>query len=771
MAWPLPPDAPRIVAEALEALGEAPIPLRAGPPAPAQAVAAAIARAALAPERDVPTPAWLRPRQATLVRRALAALDAHGGVMIAEPTGTGKTWIALAAASLAARGPYHCLVPAAIADQWRATAARLGMEVVVTSHERASRGRLPPAAAVAIVDESHHFRNPATRRYDHAARWLVGRRAILLTATPVVNRIADLSAQLALVLRDDALAHAGVASIRALGAVQAGGGARMLPAAIARVLLASGGPDRSLPERRIVVEQPGGTFAEAVHAIDALALSRSPAIAALIRGLLLRAAASSPAALAGALRRYRLLLLHASDARAAGVTPGRAALRQWIGEAAEQTALWPLLADDGDPELVPEDLDAVTAAEAVQAAALRSADAKAERLAKVVADGRKTLVFTAARDTALWLRDRVGTPVAWCTGERAGIGHTAMPRSAVLAGFQPPRPGNGHAEGHGPHVLIATDVAAEGLDLQRAERVVHYDLPWTPTRLDQREGRAARLGSLAATVDVVRFDPPAAIERRLGQMAILRRKAALPVRAGIAGAALERWRSVVERVAASGGTASADGAAGIGAAGMATVTWSGRRGVLASLSLMEAGAGGSAPSANLTAWFGEDGEPVQDPGFLAEALAEAAGTGATAGTGTGNGNGPRAPAPRDLFAAAMDLLRRHARTMLRDAHAAPWLRAGPAPAARLLAKRLGAAGRDAARRRSAREIDAIDRALRFVSRGHTAGELRLIAELAALPAPDLLQRIQRLPGSRPPGALTVRLDGLILFRSESPPLR
>lgn len=750
MSWPLPPDAPRIVAEALEALGEPPLSLRAGPPAPARDVAAAIARAALPPERDVPTPAWLRPRQARLVRRALAALDVHGGVLIAEPTGTGKTWIALAAASLAARGPHHCLVPAGIADQWRATAGRLGIDVVVTSHERASRGRLPPAGAVAIVDESHHFRNPATRRYEHAARWLVGRRAILLTATPVVNRIADLCAQLALALRDDTLAHAGVASLRALGAVQAGGGTRTLPAAIARVLLASGGPDRSLPERRIVVEQPGGALAEAVQAIDALALSRSPAIAALIRGLLLRAAASSPAALAGALRRYRLLLLHASDARAAGVTPGRAALRQWIGEAAEQTALWPLLAEDGDPELVPDDLDAVTAAEAVQAAALRSADPKAERLAAIVADGRRTLVFTAARDTALWLRDRVAMPVAWCTGERAGIGHTAMPRSAVLAGFQPPDPGNGHAGGKGPHVLIATDVAAEGLDLQRAERVVHYDLPWTPTRLDQREGRAARLGSLAATVDVVRFEPPAVIERRLRQVAILRRKAALPVRAGIAGAALERWRSVVERVAAADAVPAA----------VATVTWPGPRGLLASLSLLEAGTGAPAPCANLTAWFGEDGEPVQDPGFLAEALAAAAGT-----THTG------ALSSRGDFAGAMDVLRRHARALLRDAQAAPWFRTAPAPAARLLARRLGAAGRDAARRRSARDIDTIDRALRFVSRGHTAGELRLIAELAALQAPDLLQRIHRLPGTRPPGALAVRLDGVILFRSESPPLR
>jgi hypothetical protein len=172
---------------------------------------------------------------------------------------------------------------------------------------------------------------------------------------------------------------------------------------------------------------------------------------------------------------------------------------------------------------------------------------------------------------------------------------------------------------------------------------------------------------------------------------------------------------------------------------------------------MESGTGAPTPCANLTAWFGEDGETVQDPGFLADALAAAAdsGTGAAARGLTG----------------AMDVLRRHARVLLRDAHAAPWLRTGPAPGARLLAKRLGAAGRDAARRRSAREIETIDRALRFVARGHTAGELRLIAELAALPGPGLMRRIDRLPASRPFGALSVRLDGLILFRSESPPLR
>ncbi len=43
-------------------------------------------------------------------------------------------------------------------------------------------------------------------------------------------------------------------------------------------------------------------------------------------------------------------------------------------------------------------------------------------------------------------------------------------------------------------VLIATDVAAEGLNLQSARAIVHFDLPWNPAKLVQRAGRVDRLG-------------------------------------------------------------------------------------------------------------------------------------------------------------------------------------------------------------------------------------------------------------------------------------
>ena len=53
-------------------------------------------------------------------------------------------------------------------------------------------------------------------------------------------------------------------------------------------------------------------------------------------------------------------------------------------------------------------------------------------------------------------------------------------------------------------VLVATDCLSEGINLQAAfSAVIHYDLPWNPTRLDQREGRVDRYGQASPEVRVL----------------------------------------------------------------------------------------------------------------------------------------------------------------------------------------------------------------------------------------------------------------------------
>jgi hypothetical protein len=187
---------PAIRAEALQRVAE-PLAtaLRAGPAAPREVVRAFV-EAMQPPEAEVETPGWLLPEQRTLVRRCAAAIARHGGCLLAEPVGAGKTWMALALARVFQPDePTPVLVPAPLRRQWVRIADSLGVRVHVGTHAAASRGRMPRAA---LCD---HRRKPALPHHghetpQHTARWLVNRRALLLSATPVVNRLSDLAAQL-----------------------------------------------------------------------------------------------------------------------------------------------------------------------------------------------------------------------------------------------------------------------------------------------------------------------------------------------------------------------------------------------------------------------------------------------------------------------------------------------------------------------------------------------------------------------------------------------
>jgi superfamily II DNA or RNA helicase/predicted nucleotidyltransferase len=98
---------------------------------------------------------------------------------------------------------------------------------------------------------------------------------------------------------------------------------------------------------------------------------------------------------------------------------------------------------------------------------------------------RKIIVFTEHRDTLDYLQARIGTLV----GPEAVV--------AIHGGVR--REDRRRAQEtfvHDPDawVLVATDAAGEGVNLQRANLLVNYDLPWNPNRLEQRFGRIHRIG-------------------------------------------------------------------------------------------------------------------------------------------------------------------------------------------------------------------------------------------------------------------------------------
>jgi superfamily II DNA or RNA helicase len=732
---------PRIVAEAL-----APVPdpmvtaLCPGRWMPAAQVARAMARR-LAPGEDTdPPPGWLRAEQIRSFRRTLHALRRYGGALLADPMGSGKTYVALAVAAALNRGrPTACLAPATLVEQWMSTARVLRLEVVAGSHQSASRGRLPGVGrGLVVVDEAHHFRNPATWRYRNVAPWLVGRPVLLVSATPAVNRLADLLHQLLLGVRDDALAADGVASLR--GLLGRGYGSP----ALGRLVVESSCPEGLRPERRGVATAPEPAECQAAEAsfasIDRLGLSRVPGTEALVRTVLRRAAASSPAALAAALRRYRNLLLHARDAAGAGRPLERAAIRRFTGPMEDQLVWWELMPAGEDPnDLRLDDLDRIDAVLREATSAEQQPDGKVERLRSLLSDGRPTLVFTSCRETVRYLRDRLGPPpLAWCSGRLAGLGHSPMPRATVLGWFR------GRGEIGAPRVrhLLVTDVAAEGLDLQRAARVVHYDLPWTPMRMEQREGRALRLGSAHREVEVVAFRPPLAIERALRITQALAMKARLPAAAGLGagGRGLWRWRSELA-------DAYAEGEAAIGAA----VVPRGPPGVLAGFELYDVGSAVEARLASALLWIEPGGDWTEEERIVAARLADAA-------------TARSAPPDPARLREALALIAGPVRSRLALARGSRWAAPAADPVAHRVSLRLHQGIREAARRRDLEALAGLERALAFVGRGHTAGESAELERLAGMLDGEFSRKVFHLPApGRRCDAIEARLGGVLLF--------
>ena len=67
-------------------------------------------------------------------------------------------------------------------------------------------------------------------------------------------------------------------------------------------------------------------------------------------------------------------------------------------------------------------------------------------------------------------------------------------------------------------LLLGTDAASEGLNLQRLGALINLDLPWNPSRLEQRKGRIQRIGQVRSEVDVYNMRYAGSVEDRVHQL-------------------------------------------------------------------------------------------------------------------------------------------------------------------------------------------------------------------------------------------------------------
>ena len=425
----------------------------------------------------------LAEHQVEAARRCLDLLRTRGGVILADDVGLGKSLVA--AEVMKEYRDVDLIVPAALVEQWRELT-----DVRILTHDTlAGEPFVPqPGGRLVVVDEAHAFRNPRTQRYAALARRTAGARVLLVTATPVCNSAADLEALLRLIARDDLLADLGVPSIDAafdaadreaieiiVGALVIRRDRTVLPPE-----LQFGELDRRVVRHRV----------PDLRVIDEL---RFPLVGehAILRRFLWRRLESSEAALAESVRRQLRFYDRALACMAAGrALPKRDYRRAFAHEedrdAFQEVLFWELFAPAGeaDPAAVREEVARLETL-LVQ---LQASPCEKRRLLQELLTSEATLIFTGSAATARDLGQTLRCAV---------ITSRERNREAVLRDFR-----DGRID-----LVVSTDMAAEGLNLQRAGVVIHYDIPWNPVKLDQRNGRAHRIGQHRGVVRAIYFLP------------------------------------------------------------------------------------------------------------------------------------------------------------------------------------------------------------------------------------------------------------------------
>jgi len=131
---------------------------------------------------------------------------------------------------------------------------------------------------------------------------------------------------------------------------------------------------------------------------------------------------------------------------------------------------------------------------------------------------RGCIVFSQYRDSAQWLAEQLTQefpeePIALYSGPTT---------SGIMRGGQwtPIMRDNikEMVRGGELRLMLGTDAASEGLNLQRLATLINLDLPWNPTRLEQRKGRIQRIGQVHDTVLIYNMRYQGSIEDRVHQL-------------------------------------------------------------------------------------------------------------------------------------------------------------------------------------------------------------------------------------------------------------
>lgn len=479
--------------------------------------------------------------QKQAVTSARKILDAYGGVFLADVVGLGKTYIsALLAQQLQERILVIC--PPVLCDYWRDTFFEFG----IRGYEVESLGKLDALLQrdlkkfrYVLIDEAHRFRNEGTQAYDNLFQICAGKKVVLVSATPLNNRISDIFNQLKLFQPARKSTIPGIANLeqffkalqkrldqyskddadywitlkevsQEIRILRRFSYARYTPLLYLRQQVSSftRQSQRNIGGfmRAILVKRLESSFYAFQRTLERFIVSYEKFIAMFEQGTIL---------ISKELDVYDLLEQDDPDELLALI---------------EQDAVQQYDATDFNDDFIRDLRSDLVLLQDIQALWHQLEDDP--KLNQFVTElqnhphlkDQKVIIFTESKETGDHLYtnlDRVFPEQVMFYASGGGVynqtgkpvsHNPAIAKTLIQQNFDPKHP----EQADTIRILITTDVLAEGINLHRANVVVNYDLPWNPTRVLQRVGRVNRVGTVHEQVYIFNCFPTAQSEAQLG---------------------------------------------------------------------------------------------------------------------------------------------------------------------------------------------------------------------------------------------------------------
>lgn len=146
-------------------------------------------------------------------------------------------------------------------------------------------------------------------------------------------------------------------------------------------------------------------------------------------------------------------------------------------------------------------------------------DPKYKRLLEILIDknwiDRECIIFSQYYDSARWVAENLSNDLP---DEKIGL-YAGGDKSGILIGGIYERRSKEEIKqmvrNRELRILVGTDAASEGLNLQTLGSLINLDLPWNPTRLEQRKGRIQRIGQIYDEVYIYNMRYKGSVEDRV----------------------------------------------------------------------------------------------------------------------------------------------------------------------------------------------------------------------------------------------------------------